>query len=307
MDKQQINIIVSCVSNKSVDVPSNLEFRNIKLDTIKNMGDKWVDKLLTTQVNTYEASQLYCGSAWKIVQETKQISEQLKNYEVNWYIMSVGYGFIRYTQKIKPYSITFSKPSFDGLRKRQLKQSANKEWWNYITTKRNLRIKDIATNDKTTIIVGSTEYINAVEDDLKQSKNIIIFSSTYNATKFVDRHVQTHEKMRFIVGGGKVDNNVRNLKYYVEHLDEWGVDLNEINNKFQEQINSIKQELPKVNRDREKITDEELNEIIMKIGLDKPMSNYIDEIRIKQNKKISEQKIISVIQELRKKDLPSKI
>ncbi len=56
------------------------------------------------------------------------------------------------------------------------------------------------------IRLGSTEYINAVREDLSKSKNFMIFSSTYNATHFIDKHVQTHEKLRFITGGGKADN-----------------------------------------------------------------------------------------------------
>ena len=202
-------------------------------------------------------------------------------------------------QPIKPYSITFSKPSFDGLRKRVLKQVANREWWNYITTKRRLKISDITNNDSTTIILGSTEYINAIREDLSKSTNFMIFSSTYNASYFVDKHVQTHEKLRFITGGGKVDNNARNLKFVLEHLDKWGDNLNNINTNLSEIISGIKQELPKVNRNRKPISDKEAKQVILEIGLDKPMAHYINKIRNEMNRKISEQVIIGYIQELK--------
>ena len=299
MGKTKLNIIVSCVANKSIPIPSDLEFRNIELNSVPKMADQWINKLKSTTSPLVEANQLYSGAAWNTILSAKEIADNLQNYEVEWYIMSVGYGLIKWVQPIKPYSITFSKPSFDGLRKRVLKQVANREWWNYITTKRRLKISDITNNDSTTIILGSTEYINAIREDLSKSTNFMIFSSTYNASYFVDKHVQTHEKLRFITGGGKVDNNARNLKFVLEHLDKWGDNLNNINANLSEIISGIKQELPKVNRNRKPISDKEAKQVILEIGLDKPMAHYINKIRNEMNRKISEQVIIGYIQELK--------
>lgn len=299
MGKIKLNIIVSCVANKSIPIPSDLEFRNIELNSVPKMADQWINKLKSTTSPLVEANQLYSGAAWNTILSAKEIADNLQNYEVEWYIMSVGYGLIKWVQPIKPYSITFSKPSFDGLRKRVLKQVANREWWNYITTKRKLKISDITNNDSTTIILGSTEYINAIREDLSKSTNFMIFSSTYNASYFVDKHVQTHEKLRFITGGGKVDNNARNLKFVLEHLDKWGDNLNNINTNLSEIISGIKQELPKVNRNRKPISDKEAKQVILEIGLDKPMAHYINKIRNEMNRKISEQVIIGYIQELK--------
>jgi cytoplasmic iron level regulating protein YaaA (DUF328/UPF0246 family) len=158
MDRKKLNIVVACVSSKSLPIPPELEFRNIGLDTIPVMADQWINKLRSTESPIIEAHELYSGAAWKTIIEAKKVSDNLKDYDVNWYIMSVGYGLIKWNQPIKPYSITFSKPSFDGLRKRVLKQEANREWWDYITTKRKFKISDVAKNDSTTIILGSTEY-----------------------------------------------------------------------------------------------------------------------------------------------------
>ena len=299
MGKIKLNIIVSCVANKSTPIPSDLEFRNIELNSVPKMADQWINKLKSTTSPLVEANQLYSGAAWNTILSAKEIADNLQNYEVEWYIMSVGYGLIKWVQPIKPYSITFSKPSFDGLRKRVLKQVANREWWNYITTKRKLKISDITNNDSTTIILGSTEYINAIREDLSKSTNFMIFSSTYNASYFVDKHVQTHEKLRFITGGGKVDNNARNLKFVLEHLDKSFNDLNNINTNLSEIISGIKQELPKVNRNRKPISDKEAKQVILEIGLDKPMAHYINKIRNEMNRKISEQVIIGYIQELK--------
>jgi len=299
MGKTKLNIIVSCVANKSIPIPSDLEFRNIELNSVPKMADQWINKLKSTTSPLVEANQLYSGAAWNTILSAKEIADNLQNYEVEWYIMSVGYGLIKWVQPIKPYSITFSKPSFDGLRKRVLKQVANREWWNYITTKHRLKISDITNNDSTTIILGSTEYINAIREDLSKSTNFMIFSSTYNASYFVDKHVQTHEKLRFITGGGKVDNNARNLKFVLEHLDKWGDNLNNINTNLSEIISGIKQELPKVNRNRKPISDKEAKQVILEMGLDKPMAHYINKIRNEMNRKISEQVIIGYIQELK--------
>jgi hypothetical protein len=300
MDRKKLNIVVACVSSKSLPIPPELEFRNIGLDTIPVMADQWINKLRSTESPIIEAHELYSGAAWKTIIEAKKVSDNLKDYDVNWYIMSVGYGLIKWNQPIKPYSITFSKPSFDGLRKRVLKQEANREWWDYITTKRKFKISDVAKNDSTTIILGSTEYINAVREDLSRSKNIMIFSSTYNARYFKNKHVQTHEKLRFITGGGKIDNNARNLKFVLEHLDKWGNSLNDININLSKIIPNIKQELPKVNRSRKSISAEEAKQVILEIGLNKPMAHYINKIRNEMNRKISEQVIIGYIQELKK-------
>ena len=299
MGKIKLNIVVSCVANKSLPIPSGLEFRNISLDTIPVMADRWIEKLGSVETPIIEASKLYLGAAWKTILSAQEVSNTLKDYDIKWYIMSVGYGLIEWDQPIKPYSITFSKPSFDGLRKRVLKQVANNEWWDYITTKRKFSIADVASDDSTTMVLGSTEYINAVRKDLEKSKNIIIFSSTYNARYFKDRYVQTHEKLRFITGGGKIDNNARNLKYVLEHIPQWGVGLDDINLNLSNVISNIKQDLPKVNRNRKPISSKDAKKVILEIGLDKPMSHYIDKIRNGMGRKISEQVIIGYIQELK--------
>mgnify|MGYP003968735675 CR=1 FL=1 len=303
MGKNKLNIVVACVANKSLDIPPDLQFRNIKLDTIPNMADLWINKLKSSNSPIIEANKLYSGAAWTTLKSAKTISDSLSNFEIDWYIMSVGYGLIKWNQQIKPYSITFSKPSFDGLRKRVLKQKSNTEWWDYITTTRNLQISDITSKETPTMILGSTEYINAIREDLNNSQNFMIFSSNYNARYFLDRHIKTHEKLRFITGGGKADNNARNLKFVLEHIDEWGCDLDNINSNLSSIISNIKQELPKSNFNREPISEEEAKKVILNIGLDKPMSHYISKIRNELNKKISEQVIISYIQELKNKRL----
>lgn len=299
MSKKNLNIVVSCVSNKSIEIPPDLQFRNIKLDTIPKMADLWIEKLKSSSSPIIEAEKLYSGAAWNTILSAKNVSNNLNNFNVNWYIMSVGYGLIKFNQPIKPYSITFSKPSFDGLRKRVLKQKANTEWWDYITTKRKLKIADITNSSTSTMILGSTEYINAIREDLSNAENFMIFSSTYNARYFIKNHIKTHEKLRFITGGGKSDNNARNLKFVLEHLDNWGDNLNDINHNLLEVISNIKQELPKVNRNRKSISAEEAKKAILEIGLDKPMAHYINKIRNEMNRKISEQVIIGYIQELK--------
>ena len=299
MVKNKLNIVVACVANKSIDIPSDLQFRNIKLDNISNMADLWIDKLKSSTAPIVEANKLYSGAAWTTLKSAKTISDNLNNFEIDWYIMSVGYGLIKWNQHIKPYSITFSKPSFDGLRKRVLKQKANTEWWDYITTKRNLQISDITSIETPTMILGSTEYINAIREDLNNSQNFMIFSSNYNARYFLDKHIKTHEKLRFITGGGKADNNARNLKYVLEHISEWGIDLDNINNKLSNIISNIKQELPKSNFKRKPISEEDAKKVILEMGLDQPMSQYIYKIRNEMDKKISEQLVVGYIQELK--------
>ena len=303
MGKTKLNIIVACVANKSTPPPKELQFRGIDLDTIPNMADKWINKLQLSSSPLIKANQLYSGAAWNTIKQAKIISDNLDSFDIEWYIMSVGYGLIKWDQPIKPYSITFSKPSFDSLRKRVLKQDANNKWWSYITSKRKLKISDIATSDSNTIILGSTEYINAIKDDLKESKNFMIFSSMYNARYFKEQHVKTHEKLRFITGGGKSDNNARNLKYVLEHLEKWGVGLNIINKNLSEIISNIKQELPKPNRNRKPINEQEAKKVILELGLDRPMAHYIKKIRNEMGRKISEQVIISYIQQLKYKNL----
>jgi len=299
MGKTKLNIIVACVANKSTPPPKELQFRGIDLDTIPNMADKWINKLQFSSSPLVKANQLYSGAAWNTIKKAKIISDNLDSFDIEWYIMSVGYGLIKWDQPIKPYSITFSKPSFDSLRKRVLKQDANNKWWSYITSKRKLKISDIATSDSNTIILGSTEYINAIKDDLKESKNFMIFSSMYNARYFKEQHVKTHEKLRFITGGGKSDNNARNLKYVLEHLEKWGVGLNDINKNLSKIISNIKQELPKSNFKRKPINEQEAKKVILELGLDRPMAHYIKKIRNEMGRKISEQVIISYIQQLK--------
>ena len=96
MGRTKLNIIVSCVANKSISTPSELEFRNIKLDTITTMADQWINKLKSTNAPLIEANKLYSGAAWNTILSAKEVADNLQNYEVEWYIMSVGYGLIKW-------------------------------------------------------------------------------------------------------------------------------------------------------------------------------------------------------------------
>ena len=82
-------------------------------------------------------------------------------------------------------------------------------------------------------------------------------------------------------------------------MNKWGIDLNTINQNLSSTIKNIKQELPKVNRNRESISADDAKKVILEIGLDKPMSHYINKIRKDLNKKISEQVVITYLQELK--------
>ena len=85
----------------------------------------------------------------------------------------------------------------------------------------------------------------------------------------------------------------------LEHLEKWGVGLNIINKNLSEIISNIKQELPKPNRNRKPINEQEAKKVILELGLDRPMAHYIKKIRNEMGRKISEQVIISYIQQLK--------
>ena len=67
MGKIKLNIIVSCVANKSTPIPSDLEFRNIELNSVPKMADQWINKLKSTTSPLVEANQLYSGAAWNTI------------------------------------------------------------------------------------------------------------------------------------------------------------------------------------------------------------------------------------------------
>ena len=76
------------------------------------------------------------------------------------------------------------------------------------------------------------------------------------------------------------------------------IDLDNINNKLSNIISNIKQELPKSNFKRKPISEEDAKKVILEMGLDQPMSQYIYKIRNEMDKKISEQLVVGYIQEL---------
>ena len=102
MGKIKLNIVVSCVANKSLPIPSGLEFRNISLDTIPVMADRWIEKLGSVETPIIEASKLYSGAAWKTILSAQEVSNTLKDYDINYnfYIKKI-YDDIKSIKKIQ--------------------------------------------------------------------------------------------------------------------------------------------------------------------------------------------------------------
>jgi len=140
-----------------------------------------------------QASDLYIGNYWSLVQKLT-VEAARQGLEPNLWIISAGYGLISATDRVIPYSATFTRRDADSVTGKPTETNPSEAWWNELT---HLNLLDsdnprsleglIGTYSKDYfLVVASSEYLNAIQSDLvrglhileKQGELVLISSKT---------------------------------------------------------------------------------------------------------------------------------
>jgi len=219
-----IILITTCANQKHLEIPESLYFRNTPEDITQS---SWDDLIKNTPYPTLKAIDLYKGALWK---QVKSIYESPLLDKL--YIISAGYGILKPTDEIKPYSIGFRQDSFDAV---QTRGYSSQEWWDGL--KSNINLKEIIESNpnKKVILYGSNAYMRAISNEVKPllgSPNLFIVSPDTNSKDFNPFLIKPPLKMRYILGGNTVTVTINCIKYLIENSKDITWDISSINQMF---------------------------------------------------------------------------
>lgn len=274
-----IQVIVTCAANKTVEVPNDLQFRNLPKLPVSKAVNEWINRLKNVDTPLVKIIDLYKGGYWNIVKDIEQ------NPKVdNVWVLSAGYGVVNSQQQVKPYSIALKDNSFDSIKLNTEGESnqSYQDWWDLITAKRQLTLEDIYNQHSGDVFIlyASFEYVKSIKNDLKhiiEKPNVLIVSPDTKIKEFTPYILNTSLRLRSYLGGNKMTVSPLTVKYLVNNIEKIGNSREEVNTHFESLINTLP-ELPPQNPVREKLDDEDFISLIKEIGVDKPKTAIIKEI-----------------------------
>lgn len=168
----KINLMTTCTSSGTSPVTDDLDGRNLEPSkTHSDFATRW-KKLQDKHSKPEElisAEKLYAGQGFQMALRVKELLESA-GHEVNFYILSIGYGLIKPNQKIAPYnlSLIYNKetgPSMYHLIEENFRPST---WWRMISkahTGSETPIADVSDKDILTLICTSNTFLSMIVED----------------------------------------------------------------------------------------------------------------------------------------------
>jgi len=221
---KDIILITTCVSQKHLNTPNELFFRNTPEHTTPQ---SWKELLNSHKSPQMEAIDLYKGSLWDI---TKTLYKD--NLISELYIISAGYGVISPNEKIRPYSLSFRQNSFDSTHSQGF---TSKDWWDSLCPNKPLNDIILSNPDSNIVLYGSQPYIQAISNELKTLppvSNLFIVAPDVTLKSLNRYLVKPPFKMRFLVGGNKITTTMKSIDYMVRNLNSLNWSTSYLNSHF---------------------------------------------------------------------------
>jgi hypothetical protein len=223
----RLHVVVTCTHRKRLVVPPRLRLASIKRGGTKARGQEWLARLRAEPAPTLSASDLYAGDHWHVARSLVS-----QGHPVDLWVASAGYGLLRPSQRLKPYSATFSLGPDSVLVDGRIEQrdAARREWWALIT-RANLghgpvrTLRELAASDpRAVLLVALSEpYIRALHDDLVaaraqlqgQGRLLIISAGTKQCQGLDENLLHVSADLQSALGGSRHSLNVRIARYLV--------------------------------------------------------------------------------------------
>lgn len=223
-----VQLIVSCTDRKRAPVPKELKLANVPHGPPKERESDWWARLSNRNHARGPARDLYCGELWSVSCQLEPALRR-RDFKVDEWVSSAGYGLIPMAAQIAPYSATFTSGS-DNSVVRSLPTGWSpadyrKAWWRALSQhagpKRGAArsIAELAAANKhgQIIVVASPNYIRAMEDDLLEAAEALadpcaltIFSNTQLSSGPLAEHlVPVESRAQQKVDGTKIALNAR--------------------------------------------------------------------------------------------------
>ena len=171
-----VNLVVSCSNRKRYETAPGLSAYELAGPDVRTRLRDWGKRLEAVQAEKYPAGELYMGEHWSVVLD---IPPNARNHgwDVRLWICSAGYGLIRPATRINSYQATFAPRTIDTVAPGVGGSGPAQSWWKGVCSytipdeqgfPRSLATLAL-TYPRTPLIVAlSSDYLNAVEEDLRE-------------------------------------------------------------------------------------------------------------------------------------------
>jgi hypothetical protein len=161
---------VACSQRKRIVPPISLRLASIHAGP-KTRAARWAKRLDAVDAPRHPAEDLYAGDHWQSACEAFRLARRYSSRAELW-VVSAGYGLIRSSTSIKPYSATFATGAADSVW-RGLHEGKREErlqaWWRTLGHESTLPDLLPAREDGVLVIAAGAAYLTALESDLRAS------------------------------------------------------------------------------------------------------------------------------------------
>jgi hypothetical protein len=180
-------------------------------------AERWSERLADVEAAQHTAADLYMGDHWKAALRAYDLASRYSSRTELW-VISAGYGLIRASSQIKPYSATFANGSPDSVWRGGRDGSRDtclRQWWGRVGS--GPRLADlVSSRDKGMVVVAAgASYLSAVSADLDAA---IVQDSTGERVSVVSAGARGNSarlpvsgRFREILGGTDSSLNARLL------------------------------------------------------------------------------------------------
>lgn len=179
-----VHLIVSCTDRKRAKVDRSRKLGDVPPGEPRVRETEWWSRLKRRDQVRSPARDLYCGELWSV---SCQLAPALveREFEVNEWVASAGYGLIPISAEVTAYSATFSSGSANSvvssLPEGWSPLDYRREWWKSLGRHAGpargepRSVKALAQADPRgqIVVVASPDYIRAMEDDLLSAREAL--------------------------------------------------------------------------------------------------------------------------------------
>lgn len=279
--KPTLHIIASCTDRKRAAVPIELRLRSVPLKAIPERVRAWWLRLSGHPGQVLPAAELYAGGHWAVVRTLPEFGRQA-GYNTRLWVISAGYGLVKSSALLHPYSATFAGAHPDSVvtstANGQPRKNTLQKWWDALSafpgpdTAEPRTLSGLVQRSRSAhyLIIASKDYLEAIESDLltatefiaDPNKLLIITSRSELGNEHLDYNlVPTDARLQTRLGGTRGSLSARIASMILQNADAWGLSADVVVRRLRNLI-ARSPKLPKF--ERERVCDEQVRDFIRK-------------------------------------------
>jgi hypothetical protein len=237
-----LHIIASCADRKRSGYSPEIRLRSMRGHDPAERLEQWWTALSAQGGSRLAARDLYVGPYWSTVRELSEVDTRGR-LAISMWVASAGYGLVPDTAQIRPYSATFRPNVADSVVRRADKTRGlrTKMWWEGLARKHSLgwkaprRISSLAKKEPHAriMVIGSSGYISAMEDDLLavlkihgSSERLVIVSGDPRSCRdeLHGSWIESSARLQFKVGGSLPALHARVARQILYDAPQYGLE-----------------------------------------------------------------------------------